>query len=250
MPSTPITLHDPAMAERYALLRQRMDAAARAAGRDPAGVALLPVSKTFPVMAVRDAHALGLHAMGENRAQDLRAKADALRELDLSWVMLGHLQTNKAKDVARYAHELQSLDRWELAEALQRRLDQEGRTLRVLIQVKTSPELSKTGIAPDEVLALARRVRDDAPRLQLQGLMTVAVNAPDDEAAVRACFARLRALRDALQAEGFDEVARLSMGMSGDFELAIAEGATEVRVGSALFGARDYSQDEGQNHGA
>lgn len=229
------------MATRLARIRQRIAQACARAGRTPDSVTLLPVSKTFEVDAIREAMALGLNRFGENKTQELRQKAAALAGQGLQWVLIGHLQTNKAKDAARDATELQSLDRLDLAEALHHRLVNEGRTLDVLVQVKTSTEPSKYGMAPGDVAAFLRRIAADFPTLRVQGLMTMAVNSPD-ALAVRACFRALRELRDQLRQEGLPGVSleRLSMGMSGDFELAIEEGSTEVRIGTAIFGARSY----------
>jgi len=229
------------MAERLAAIRARIAAAAERAGRPAGSVALLPVSKTFDAQAVQEAAALGLRRFGENKTQEIRQKAGELAALGLQWVMIGHLQTNKAKEAARDAAEVQSLDRLELAEALQRRLDLEGRTLDVLVQVKTSPEPSKYGLDPAQLPDFLRTVARDFPALRIRGLMTMAVNS-DDAQAVRACFRLLRTLRDQAREAGIAgiELDRLSMGMSGDFELAIEEGSTEVRIGSALFGARSY----------
>ena len=223
------------LAANWADVRQRVDAACREAGRDPAEVAILPVSKTFGADLVRAAVALGLRRFGENRVQEIRDKSGPLADCGIAWVVIGHLQTNKAKDVARLASELQSLDRLELAEALHPRLRREGRSLDVLVQVKTSPEESKHGLPPAGLPALLDGLRQ-YDSLRVRGLMTVATHS-DDPAEVRACFRRLRELRDAMQARGH-ELPRLSMGMSGDFPLAIAEGATEVRIGSAIFGQR------------
>lgn len=229
------------MAGRIAHIRQRIADACARAGRSPDSVVLLPVSKTFEVDAIREAMALGLTRFGENKTQEIRQKAAALAGQGLQWVLIGHLQTNKAKDAARDATEVQSLDRADLAEALHRRLLNEGRTLDVLVQVKTSTEPSKFGMAPEDVSAFLRRIAAEFPTLRVQGLMTLAVNSPDPEP-VRACFRALRELRDSLLAENIDGVSleRLSMGMSGDFELAIEEGSTEVRIGTAIFGARTY----------
>lgn len=229
------------MAGRIAHIRQRIADACARAGRSPDSVVLLPVSKTFEVDAIREAMALGLTRFGENKTQEIRQKAAALAGQGLQWVLIGHLQTNKAKDAARDATEVQSLDRADLAEALHRRLLNEGRTLDVLVQVKTSTEPSKFGMAPEDVSAFLRRIAAEFPTLRVQGLMTLAVNSPDPEP-VRACFRALRELRDSLRAENIDGVSleRLSMGMSGDFELAIEEGSTEVRIGTAIFGARTY----------
>ncbi|WP_454696827.1 YggS family pyridoxal phosphate-dependent enzyme [Achromobacter aegrifaciens] len=229
------------MAGRLAQIQQRIADACARAGRSPDSVTLLPVSKTFGVDVIREAMALGLTRYGENKTQEIRQKAAALAGRGLQWVLIGHLQTNKARDAARDATEVQSLDRVELAEALHRRLAQEGRTLDVLVQVKTSSEPSKYGMDPAEVSAFLRRVAADYPTLRVQGLMTLAVNS-SDAAEVRACFRALRELRDRLRQENLPGVSldRLSMGMSGDFELAIEEGSTEVRIGSAIFGARSY----------
>ncbi len=223
------------LAQRWEHVRARVDAACRAAGRDPSEVTILPVSKTHPPEVIEQALALGLTRFGENRVQEIRDKAAALEGRGIAWVVIGHLQTNKAKYVARLASEVQSLDRQDLAEALHERLEKEGRELDVLVQVKTSPEPSKYGLPPDELSGFLARLRD-YPRLKVRGLMTMAIQS-DDPQAVRACFRRLRELRDAARADDHD-LPRLSMGMSGDYALAIAEGSTEVRIGTAIFGAR------------
>ncbi|KAK69006.1 pyridoxal phosphate enzyme, YggS family [Bordetella bronchiseptica CA90 BB1334] len=229
------------MPHRLAAIQARIKAACERGARPPESVALLPVSKTFPVEAIRHAAALGLRRFGENKTQEIRHKAPELADLDLQWVMIGHLQTNKAKDVARDVAEVQSLDRLELADALQRRLEMEARSLDVLVQVKTSPEPSKYGLAPELLPGFLRTLVSDFPALRVQGLMTMAVN-DEDPQAVRACFRLLRELRDRAR-DSVPGVAldRLSMGMSGDFEIAIEEGSTEIRIGSALFGARPAS---------
>lgn len=225
------------LADHWAQIRGRVDDACRLAGRDPATVGILPVSKTFGPELIRAAVALGLHRFGENKVQEIRDKSPALADCAIAWVMIGHLQTNKARDVARLVSEVQSLDRQELVEALDRRLQQEGRAIDVLVQVKTSSEPSKYGLPPEQLADfLARLRRHDT--LRVRGLMTLATQS-SDPAQVRACFRLLRQLRDQAQSEGHD-LPRLSMGMSGDFSLAIAEGATEVRIGTAIFGQRTY----------
>lgn len=232
--------HDYAyLAQNWASVRERVDAACRAAGRDPAEVSILPVSKTFGPEVVRAALALGLRRLGENKVQEIRSKAEALAGEQIEWVVIGHLQTNKARDVARLASEVQSLDRLELADALQRRLDIEDRVIDVLIEVKTSPEESKHGLPPDQLPRLLDDLRA-YDRLKVRGLMTLAVQS-DDAQAVRACFRQLSQLRAAGLEHGHD-LARLSMGMSGDFTLAVAEGATEIRIGTAIFGVRQVSK--------
>ena len=224
---------------RLAYIHRQIAAACAKAGRETESVALLPVSTTFDAQVVRAAAALGLRRFGENKTQEIRQKSEALADLGLQWVLIGHLQTNKAKDAARLATEVQSLDRLSLAQALDARLQAEGRALDVLVQVKTSAEPSKFGLDPAELPAFLKQLAG-LVTLRVKGLMTLAVNSPDEQA-VRACFRSLREWRDRLRSEGYDQVRRLSMGMSGDFELAIEEGSDEVRIGSAIFGQRDYS---------
>jgi len=223
------------LAANWADIRRRVDEACRAAGRDPAEVSILPVSKTFGPEVVREAVALGLHRFGENKMQEIRDKSGPLADCGIAWVMIGHLQTNKAKDVARLVSEVQSLDRLELAEALHHRLQIEGRAIDVLVQVKTSSEESKYGLPPAGLPAFLDSLAH-YDTLRVRGLMTLATHT-GNPAEVRACFRQLRELRDAAQACGH-ELPRLSMGMSGDFPLAIAEGSTEVRIGTAIFGRR------------
>jgi pyridoxal phosphate enzyme (YggS family) len=222
---------------RWTRLRQRVAEACHAAGRDPGEVRILPVSKTFGPQVIRRAVALGMRRFGENKVQEIRDKAGPLADCGIEWVMIGHLQTNKANVVAQLAGEVQSLDRPRLAAALDRRLRAEQRVIDVLVQVKTSDEPSKYGLAPDQLLPFLEQLRD-YPTMRVRGLMTLAIAATDSEA-VRGCFRRLRELRDDAAARGHD-LPRLSMGMSGDFPLAIAEGATEIRIGTALFGRRPY----------
>jgi len=219
-------------------VRERIRLACDTAGRDPAEVELLPVSKTFDAATIRAAASLGFRRFGENRLQEIAQKAPDLADCDIQWVVIGNVQTNKAKEVAKYASELQSLDRLALAEALAPRLESLGRTLDVLVQVKTSPEDSKSGIAPDELIPFLREL-SQFPSLKVKGLMTMAILS-EDEAAVRACFKRLRQCQEEGRAAQIPGISldRLSMGMSGDLQLAVQEGSTEVRVGSAIFGQR------------
>jgi pyridoxal phosphate enzyme (YggS family) len=239
-----MTVQDDSIASRLALVRGRIDEAARRAGRAPGSVSLLPVSKTFGEAAIREAVAAGVTRLGENKAQEIRSKFEPLADCGIDWVMIGHLQTNKAKDIARMACEIQSLDRLDLAVALDRRLQQEGRSMDALVQIKTSTEPSKYGLAPEELPGFLREVARSMPTLRIKGLMTLAINLPD-QAAVRACFRTLRELRDRVRDEAIEGVTldRLSMGMSGDFEIAIEEGSTEVRIGTAIFGGRIYNDD-------
>lgn len=214
--------------------------ACKRAGRDPAEVRLLPVSKTVPVERLRNAYAAGCRILGENKVQEAYGKWQAMEDLpDLKWAIIGHLQTNKAKYVARFAIEFQALDNLRLAGMLDRRLQSEGRALDVCVQINTSGEAQKYGLPPDEAEAFVTELPAFSS-LRVRGLMTLAVFSANPER-VRPCFARLRELRNRLRQTAPDgvEMAELSMGMSGDFELAIEEGATTVRVGQAIFGARN-----------
>lgn len=207
--------------------------------RDPAAVRLLPVSKTVSEERIRNAYAAGCRTFGENKVQEAHRKWQALSVLpDLRWSIIGHLQTNKAKLVAEFASEFQALDSLRVAEALDKRLQALGRSLDVLVQVNTSNEASKFGLPPEEVGAFVKQLPAFSA-LHVRGLMTLALFS-DDLAKVRPCFVRLRELRDRLRQDAPDGIAmdELSMGMSGDFELAIEEGSTTVRVGQAIFGAR------------
>ena len=223
-----------------ASVRERIDAACHRVGRDPASVRLLPVSKTKPEASLRLAYAAGCRMLGENKPQEAYRKWETMQDLtDLQWSVIGHLQTNKAKLVARFASEFQALDSMRVAEALERRLQAEGRSLDVFVQVNTSGEASKYGLASEDVPAFIQELPTFSA-LRVRGLMTLALFSGEAER-VRQCFILLRTLRDQLRDSapagvGLDE---LSMGMSGDFEIAIEEGATVVRVGQAIFGARN-----------
>ena len=194
------------------------------------------MSKTHGLERLEAAYAAGVRVFGENRVQEAAEKADHFADRpDLGWAMIGHLQTNKARQVAAFATEFHALDSSKVAHALARGLRERGRTLDVYLQVNSSAEPQKFGVPPEQVEALAREVHG-LPELRVRGLMTLAVFS-DDQAAVGACFERMVALRDRLPQELCGR--ELSMGMSGDFELAISYGATTVRVGQAIFGARE-----------
>lgn len=218
-----------------ASVRERIDIACRRSGRGPKSVRLLPVTKTVPGHMLRFAFEAGLDSFAENKIQEARMKSEALSDLRVRWNIVGHLQTNKAKDLVRFASEFQALDSLRLAEALERRLESADRHLDVYIQVNTSGEDSKFGLPPGDLIPFIERLRE-FPRLKPRGLMTLAVFS-DDPAKTRPCFRLLRDLRD--RAVAIDpSIAGLSMGMSGDFETAIEEGATVVRIGQAIFGRR------------
>lgn len=220
-------------------VRARIDAACQRVGRDPAGVRLLPVSKTMSEAALRMAYAAGCRELGENKVQEATRKQAAMADLaDLRWSIIGHLQTNKARWVAQHAAEFQALDSLRVAQVLDRHLQAAGRQLDVFVQVNTSGEASKYGVTPDDAAAFIQQL-DSCPALRVRGLMTLAMLSPD-HVQVRACFVLLRRLRDQLRRHVPASVSldELSMGMSGDYEIAVEEGATVVRVGQAIFGAR------------
>jgi len=227
------------LAQRLQQVHVRIAAAVANAGRAPGSVQLVAVSKFHPASAIHAAYAAGQRDFGENYVQELEQKAKELADLPgLRWHMIGHLQRNKARDVAAYAAEFQALDSLRLAEALQNRLEVLDRTLDVFIEVNSSGEDSKFGLPPAEVADLAAGL-GSYDRLRPRGLMTIAARS-DDRKVVEACFVRMTELRQRLRDD--DKITgsyeELSMGMSGDFELAIAHGATTVRVGTAIFGSR------------
>jgi PLP dependent protein len=217
----------------YQDIRRRIDAAAQRAG---IAAHLLAVSKTRPAAAIRALAAQGQRAYGENYVQEALAKQQELADLGLEWHLIGPLQSNKCRDVALHFDWLQTLDREKLVAPLDRHRPAGANPLNVLIQVNIDGEASKSGCAPESIPALAQLVAC-ASRLRLRGLMTIAEPKPDP-AARRASFRRMRDLYNALKST-FPQIDTLSMGMSDDFELAIDEGATLVRIGTALFGRRD-----------
>ncbi len=221
------------IAERLAAVRARVAEATARAGRPEGSVRLLAVSKTKSEAQIREAYAAGQRDFGENYAQELATKATALADLKgVRWHMIGPLQRNKAKLVVPVAKVVHTVDRAELAEELSKRAAGTGKTPQVLLEVNVAGEASKAGCTPEGAVGLAALVRG-LPHLDLVGLMTIPPDTDDRELA-RPFFRRLRELRDALGG-GLSE---LSMGMSHDFEIAIEEGATIVRVGTAIFGAR------------
>jgi PLP dependent protein len=221
--------------ERLAAVRVSIEEATRRSGRSPGSVRLVAVSKTKPLEAMRKAYEAGQRDFGENYVQEMADKASALADLEgVRLHFIGALQRNKAKLCASVAKLVHTVDREELAAEIDRRAGALGRTLDVLIEVNVGDEASKAGCKPDALPALLDAARR-APHLRVAGLMAIPPYLEDPEA-VRPFFARLRALRDAHGgAAGLPE---LSMGMSHDFHVAIEEGATLVRVGTAIFGAR------------
>jgi pyridoxal phosphate enzyme (YggS family) len=227
--------------ENVAVVHERIARAVKRAGRRTEDIALMAVSKTNPPENIRAAYDAGLRLFGENRVQEFAGKAEALRDLhDAEWHMIGHLQTNKTARTAELFHAVDSVDSLKLAEKLDAAARNLGRKLNVLVEINVGGETAKSGVAPDsqdleELLSAAPRLE----ALRFRGLMTVPPFADDPERA-RPYFRKLRELRDTIAARNLSAVSmdQLSMGMSHDFEIAIEEGSTCVRVGTAIFGER------------
>ncbi len=239
------TAVDPSHADRIRAnietVRGRMAAACERAGRAPDSVRLLLATKTVGPEAIRVALEAGEKLVAENRVQEVRPKFEALDDLEYERHFIGHLQSNKINALVPYVSCIQSLDRISLARKLQKRLEREGETREVLIQVNTSGEDSKFGLAPDQLEDFAREV-SHLDALKVRGLMTIGLFTDDVELA-RPSLRRLAELRDRVRELNLDgiEMDELSMGMTGDLEVAIEEGSTIVRVGTAIFGQRETS---------
>ncbi len=227
------------LAARLADVRARIARAAGRAGRDPAAIQLVAVSKTFPVDAVRDAAAAGQIDFGENKVQEALSKMEGTRDLSIRWHLVGHLQSNKARKAAAF-DVIHSVDSAALLSKVDDAAVALGRRPQVLVQVDLAGETTKFG-APEEELPAIFEAARSAHAARIVGLMLIPP-AVDDPELARPYFRRLREVRDRLAAGGIEEtmVAELSMGMSNDFEVAVEEGATLVRVGTAIFGARTY----------
>lgn len=229
------------IAENIARIRSRIGSSAQRAGRDLADITLMAVSKTFPPESIHEAYEAGVRVFGENRVQEFARKAEALRELsDARWHMIGHLQTNKAAKAAELFDTVDSVDSLKLAGKLDDAARLTGKKLSVLIEVNVGGEAAKSGAAPasmelDHLLSAAERLS----HLEVRGLMTVPPFTDDPQQA-RTYFRQLRELRDRIRARGLRGMRMdvLSMGMSHDFEIAIEEGSTCVRLGTAIFGGR------------
>jgi pyridoxal phosphate enzyme (YggS family) len=227
----------PGLRDRIQAVREAISSAAKRSGRDAGTVRLIGVVKTVAADVVREAVALGLEDLGENRVQEAEAKIAAVGRKAARWHMIGHVQRNKAGRVAELFDWVHGVDSLALAQALARRAKSAARTLPVLVEVNVSGESSKFGVSPSDVEPLLEQLAR-LPGLELRGLMTVGrpVERADD---ARADFARLRELRDGAALRLGLELPELSMGMSGDYQVAVEEGATMVRVGTALFGPRE-----------
>lgn len=208
------------------------------AGKRPEDIILVMATKTVAPERIREAIQAGGHIVAENKVQEALKKYEVLKGEGAEWHFIGHLQTNKVKDVLKFADMIHSVDRLSLAEKLDHRLQQEGRSLDILVQVNTSHEESKYGVAPEEVISLVRQIAG-YDTLKIQGLMTIGLFTKD-EVKIRKCFKVLKERYDTIIKEGIDRINMkyLSMGMSGDYQIAIEEGANMVRIGTAIFGVR------------
>jgi PLP dependent protein len=231
--------------ENFFRIQKRIAAAAARAGRRSEEIALIGVSKTHPASAIREAYEAGVRHFGENRVQEWEGKRTGTEGLAATWHLIGHLQSNKAARAARIFHSVDSVDDFALAQKLDRALAEAGiiGKLRVLIEVRVGQEETKSGVEMVSLLALAEKVAA-LPHLQLTGLMCVPPFLEGPER-VRPYFRRMGELRDDLTKKRGLDLPVLSMGMSHDFEVAIEEGATEIRVGTALFGEREVAAREG-----
>jgi PLP dependent protein len=223
-------------------VRQRIAAACERAGRDPASVTLLAITKGVPPEVVCEAAQLNLALFGESKVQEAKAKIP-LCPGRLRWHMVGHLQTNKARDAVALFDMIQSVDSFRLAEEINRRAEQAAKTMPILLEANIVGEANKFGYPPEQLRADLERL-NALPRLQIQGLMTIPPWTPQPERA-RPVFGRLRDLKAQCEQILGASLAHLSMGMTGDFEVAIEEGATIVRVGTALFGERGKDAADG-----
>jgi PLP dependent protein len=223
------------LAENLERVRQRIARAAARCGRQSSEITIVAVSKTFPAEAIRAAFEAGLRHFGENRVQEWESKEPHLRDLAATWHLVGHLQSNKARRAAHLFGRVDSVDSTALAKKLDAAAE-EGKALPILIEVHLSDEAAKSGVAESELPALAEAI-SAMPRVELLGLMTIPPYF-DDASRVRPYFAKLRKLRDGLAHALGKPLPVLSMGMSHDFEVAIEEGATEIRLGTAIFGER------------
>lgn len=229
------------LSERISSVFKKMSYAALRAGRNPEEIKLIAVTKSQPIDKIKEAAQLGLRIFGENRVQEAKSKIDSLKEfasqwqMNIEWHMIGHLQSNKAKDAVKLFEMIHSLDSEKLAILINKEAEKIGKIQRVLIQVKLSEEETKHGIEPEKVEALLELCMK-LPNLKVEGLMTVPPYFENPEN-VRPYFRKLRQLRESLSEKGYF-LRELSMGMSNDFEVAIEEGATMVRIGTAIFGQR------------
>jgi len=224
--------------ENLQLVRQKIEAAAHRASRKPEEIELIGVSKTHPADAIRHAYDAGLRHFGENRVQEWEGKLAAVADLQATWHLIGHLQSNKAARAAKVFHSIDSVDDWSLAQRLDRAQSEKGtgKKLRILIEVHMGGEETKSGVSEADLPQLAERVLK-LPNLDFTGLMCIPPFRENPNE-VRPFFVTLRKLKEQLEARLGRPLPALSMGMSHDFEAAILEGSTEIRIGTAIFGTR------------
>jgi pyridoxal phosphate enzyme (YggS family) len=228
------------IAENLSRLRDKIEQSCKRSGRNPADVKLIAVSKYFSADAILEAKSMGLNDFGENRAQELTLKYEKLGD-SVVWHMIGTLQKNKVKYVVKAAEYIHSVDSTELVDEINKRASAVDKTQKILIEVNTSEEETKSGLKTEnEILSLVKRC-SELKNIELKGLMTMAP-LTEDTNIIRKSFRDLRNLKDTINQNGFN-LTELSMGMTSDFEIAIEEGATMIRIGSAIFGNRDYSKD-------
>lgn len=226
--------------ENFDIVSEKVAAAAVRSGRKPEDVKLIVVTKTYGPEVVQESVEAGAVAVGENRVQELMDKHELLGEI-AEWHLIGHLQTNKVKYAVKLVNWIHSVDKFSLAEEISKRAEALGKKINVLIEVNVGEEDSKFGLTCKDAPAFVKEI-SELPGIAVKGLMTVAPYEPDQEM-VRPVFKKLRQLRDEIEAMNIPNISmeHLSMGMSGDYEVAIEEGATMVRVGSAIVGARNYN---------
>jgi pyridoxal phosphate enzyme (YggS family) len=228
------------IAENLAVLRQKIEKTCKISGRNPEEVKLIAVSKYFGVDSIIQAKNCGLTDFGENRAQELTLKYEKLAN-DVTWHFIGTLQKNKVKYAVNAAELIHSVDSLELVEEINKRAEKISKVQMILLEVKTSEEETKSGLETEsEILSLVKRC-SELKNIELKGLMTMAPLTVDVNI-IRKSFRDLRNLKDQINNKGYN-LTELSMGMTSDFEIAIEEGATMIRIGSAIFGDRDYSKD-------
>jgi len=226
------------IADNIRAVRQRIDDACRRAGRNPNEVTLIAVTKAFDSTRITEAVREGVCDIGENFVQELLGKREQVLDGNIRWHFIGHVQTNKVKSLVEVVHLIHSVDSYRVAEEVERRASKVGRTVDVLLEVKTTGEATKYGVPPEEAKALVKKI---APfeHVRIRGLMTIGPFSPDPEES-RPCFRKLRELSESILGQSIEnvEMTHLSMGMTNDFEVAVEEGATLVRLGTALFGPR------------
>ena len=229
------------IADNIKLVRKKIDDKCAEIGRNSNEIKLIAVSKNFSTDSINQAFDAGLREFGENKAQELNSKFDVLGN-KVIWHFIGHLQSNKVKFAVRSAEYIHSVDSLSLAKEINKKSEQINKVQKILLQVKTSEEETKSGVESEEELFSLVDSCKELSNVELKGLMTIAPFT-DNEEEIRKSFGYLCKLKDVLNKKGFKNIKELSMGMTSDFEIAIEEGATMLRIGSAIFGQRDYSKN-------